>query len=215
MYRPSYIYSGVCYVATAGQTTFALTTTTGNSIEYLKPEHIKVRTSVDDGSTWVGLTLNTDWVFADPPTSIVLNTGVAVDTLVDIHRETPMDDGYIDFQAGSLLTANDLNAFDDWQLFIDQELRDGLDTIENQAIKYLGAIDLTVDQPPAAPEPGDFFINTGAGTVLPAWTGIAGETVTGSEQVIFNGVTDAWEIFKVPSGQQGVNLVKWNSADFY
>ena len=121
---PTYRYSGVCYTATASQAIFALTTSGGSAIGYLEPTHIKVRTSADGGNTWTGLTLNTDWVFADPATSIVLSTGAAVGTLVDIQRQTPMEDDYIDFQAGSLLTANQLNTFDTWQLYIDQELYD-------------------------------------------------------------------------------------------
>jgi len=131
MTAPSYIYSGVCYTATASQTTFALTTTGGKSIGYLKKEHIKVRTSADSGNTWTGLTVDTDYVFGDPATSIVLNTGAAVGTLVDIHRDTPMDDDYIDFQAGSLLTAGQLNEFETWQLYIDQELSDGIKAIDD------------------------------------------------------------------------------------
>ena len=127
---PTYKYSGVCYTATASQTTFALTTSGGKSIGYLKQEHIKVRTSADSGNTWTGLSINTDYVFADPATSIVLNTGATAGTLVDIHRETPMDDDYIDFQAGSLLTAAELNLFDTWQLYIDQELEDGKASID-------------------------------------------------------------------------------------
>ena len=113
-----------CYTATAGQTTFALTTSGGNSIGYLKPEHIQVRTSVDNGGTWTGLSFNSDWVFADPATSIVLNSAAAADQLVDIRRETPMDEDWIVFQVGSLLTAGQLNEFETWQLYIDQELSD-------------------------------------------------------------------------------------------
>ena len=101
---PNYKYSGVCYTATADQKTFALTTSQGESIGYLKQEHIKVRISADSGNTWTGLSIDTDYVFADPATSIVLNTGAAAGTLVDIRRQTPMEDDYIDFQAGSLLT---------------------------------------------------------------------------------------------------------------
>ena len=125
MATPTYEYSGVCYTATAGQTTFALTTSGGNSIGYLKPEHIKVRTSADNGDTWVGLSLDIDYVFADPATSIVLNTGATADTLVDISRVTPMDEDWIVFQTGNLLTAGQLNEFETWQLYIDQELADG------------------------------------------------------------------------------------------
>ena len=136
---PNYKYSGVCYTATVDQTTFALTTSGGQSIGYLKQEHIKVRTSADSGNTWTGLSINTDYVFADPATSIVLNSGAAAGTLVDISRHTPMDDDYIDFQAGSLLTAAELNTFDTWQLYIDQELDDGkagIDgTVPGEAVK--------------------------------------------------------------------------------
>ena len=124
MATPTYEFSGVVYTATADQTTFALTTDTGRSIGYLKFEHIHVRVSTDDGENWVNLVYTDDWVFADPTTSIVLNTPVAAGTLVDIHRTTPMEDDYIDFQKGSLLTAGQLNEFDTWQLYVDQELND-------------------------------------------------------------------------------------------
>ena len=127
MALPTYTYSGVVYTATAGQTTFALTTAGGLSIGYLKQEHIQVRSSVDGGSNWTNLSLNSDYVFADPATSIVLNTGATLGTLYDISRHTPLEDDYIDFQAGSLLTAAQLNEFDTWQLFIDQELKDLVD----------------------------------------------------------------------------------------
>ena len=147
---PNYKYSGVCYTATADQTTYALTTSQGSSIGYLKEEHIQVRTSADGGNTWTGLSINTDYVFADPATSIVLNTGAAAGTLVDISRHTPMDDDYIDFQAGSLLTAAELNLFDTWQLYIDQELDDGkagIDgTVPGEAVKQVtGTAPITVD----------------------------------------------------------------------
>ena len=142
---PEYVYSGVVYTATANQTTFALTTTRGESIGYLKQEHITVAKSADGGDTWFGLVPDTDYVFADPATSIVLNTGAAAGTLVDISRQTPMDDDYIDFQAGSLLTAAELNLFDTWQLYIDQELDDGkagIDgTVPGAAVKQVTGLE--------------------------------------------------------------------------
>lgn len=124
MATPTYEYSGVCYTATADQTTFALTTSGGDSIGYLRSDHIEVRTSDDSGDTWTDLVFDTDWTFADPATSIVLTTGVAADTLVDIRRNTPMDEDWIVFQVGSLLTAGQLNEFETWQLYVDQELSD-------------------------------------------------------------------------------------------
>ena len=142
MAKPSYEYSGVCYVATAGQTTFALTTTGGNAIDYLKPEHIKVRTSDDAGNTWNSLVLDTDWVFADPATSITLNTGATEDSWIDIYRETPVTRDYIEFQDGDLLTAGQLNDFDDWQLFIDQEIADRVGNLTAPDINLVDTDDL-------------------------------------------------------------------------
>ena len=130
MPRPQYNYSGVCYVAAAGQTVFNLTTTGGDAIDYMAPEHIGVRTSTDEGATWVTLNRPADWDFNDPPTSITLTTGVAVDTWVDIRRTTPRTDDQINFNAGNLLTADQLNEFERWQLFIDQEILDQLGNID-------------------------------------------------------------------------------------
>ena len=164
MTTPSYAYSGVCYTATAGQTTFALTTDGGNSIGYLETSHIKVRTSADSGNTWTGLSINTDYVFGDPATSIVLNTGADAGTLVDIHRETPMDDDYIDFQAGSLLTANQLNTFDTWQLYIDQELADLVANLTAPDIDLVNTDDL--------PEGSTNLYYTDARVSLRQWRGL-------------------------------------------
>jgi hypothetical protein len=61
-----------------------------------------------------------------------------------------MEDDYIDFQAGSLLTAGELNTFDTWQLYIDQELDDGKSaidgTVEGEAVKEVtGTVPILVD----------------------------------------------------------------------
>ena len=137
MARPSYEYSGVCYITAADQTTFALTTTGGNAIGYLEGDHIKVRWSDDDGVSWTDLLLSTDWVFDSPPDSITLTSALATGSWLDIHRETPVTDDYIRFNEGSLLTAAQLNEFDTSQLYIDQEIIDsqgnltGSDIVEN------------------------------------------------------------------------------------
>ena len=157
---PEYVYSGVVYTATANQTTFALTTTRGESIGYLKQEHITVAKSADGGDTWFGLVPDTDYVFADPATSVILSSGVDAGTLVELKRNTPIDDDYIDFQAGSLLTAAELNLFDTWQLYIDQELSDQIGDIDGRApgnaVKSVtGAEPITVDNTnPQAPVVG-------------------------------------------------------------
>ena len=126
MSEPTYKYSGVCYTATAGQTTFALTSTDGNAIGYLSPTHIHVRTSTDSGESWDNLVASTDWTFADPATKIVLKKAAAKDEWVDIRRKTPLDKDWVDFQSGSLLTAEQLNQAETFSLYCDQELADGV-----------------------------------------------------------------------------------------
>ena len=130
MALPKYLYSGVSYVATAGQSTFALTTEAGKPINYLSPSHIQVRTSANNGGSWTDLTLGADWLFADPPVSVVITGGVEEGNYVDIRRTTPLDDDFIHFEDGNLLTAEQLNTFDSWQLYIDQEIVDSVVTIE-------------------------------------------------------------------------------------
>ena len=122
----TYEYSGVCYTATSGQTIFALTSTAGNPIGYLSPTHIHVRSSTDSGTTWNILPASTGWTFADPATSIVLTTPATAGEWIDIQRKTPIDTDWVDFQAGSLLTAEQLNEAETFSLYCDQELADGV-----------------------------------------------------------------------------------------
>ena len=64
-------------------------------------------------------------------------------------------------------------------------------------IVYKGTVDLTL-APPASPESGDLYVNVAAGTVNAGWTGIAGDTVVGSERVVYQGL--AWELLPVADG---------------
>lgn len=125
MAPPTYVYSGNCYVATADQTTFSLTSSAGNAIPYLDRSHIKVRTSDDDGGTWISLTSGTEFTFSNPAVSIILTTPVAAGTWVDIQRSTPLGSIYVQFQAGSLLTSEQLNEAERYSLYCDQEIVDG------------------------------------------------------------------------------------------
>lgn len=125
MAPPTYVYSGNCYVATANQTTFPLTSSAGNAIPYLDKSHIKVRTSADEGGTWTSLVNGVDFTFANPATSIILTTPVAAGTWVDVQRQTPLSSIYIQFQAGSLLTSEQLNQAEQYSLYCDQEIADG------------------------------------------------------------------------------------------
>ena len=38
-------------------------------------------------------------------------------TWVRLKRTTPMDDNWVDYQSGNLLTAGQLNEFETWQLY--------------------------------------------------------------------------------------------------
>ena len=143
MAQPTYEYSGVCYTATSGQTIFALTSTDGNPIGYLSPSHIHVRTSADSGETWVSLPVDTAWNFADPATSIVLVTPATAGVWVDIQRKTPIDEDWVDFQAGSLLTAGQLNDAETFSLYCDQEIADSVSGLTPSII----GLDSTDDLP--------------------------------------------------------------------
>jgi hypothetical protein len=121
-----------------------------------------------------------------------------------VQRDTPEDQQLVQWRDGSYIIAKDLNDSDLQWLYGLQELEDKFSQLQSTAIKYLGAIDLTVDPAPAQPASGDFYINTGTGVVLDSWDGIAGDDVIGSEQVVYNGNLNEWQIFVVPASQIGV-----------
>ena len=203
-----YTYSGNVYgTASAGQTTFALTSSAGRNIPYLLPAHIHVSTSVDDQQTWVELARPADWNFDAQGTSVVLASPLPVATELRVQRITPTDEPFVDFQASSLLTAEQLNEGEEFSLYVDQELRDAVAIDLAGALIYKGAVDLTVDSAPLGPVAGWTLYNTGAGVVIqggtPGWDGIVGTTVEGGEQVIFSGTQ--WEI--APERPDGVVVV--------
>ena len=140
-------------------------------------------------------------------TRIKVGTAPASDQKIQIERNTPENQQLVPWSDGSYFIAEDLNTSDLQWLYGLQELEDKFGSLENAALKYYGAVDLTVDQPPSTPRPGDFYINTGAGNVIAGWTGIAGDAISGSEQVVYNGTIDEWQIFETPAGQAGVVLV--------
>ena len=127
---PSFTYSGVVYVGNGSTTEFALTSTAGKAIGYLLPEHISVSTSTDDGATWTTLNTPADYTFSTQGTRVVLGTAPVVDTWLRLLRTTPMDANWVDYQSGNLLTAGQLNEFETWQLYIDQELDDSKASID-------------------------------------------------------------------------------------
>ena len=204
-----YTYSGNVYgTASAGQTTFALTSSAGRNIPYLLPAHIHVSTSVNDQQTWVELARPADWNFDAQGTSVVLASPLPVATELRVQRITPTDEPFVDFQASSLLTAEQLNEGEEFSLYVDQELRDAVAIDLANALIYKGTVDLTADNAPLNPATGWTLYNTGAGVVIqggtPGWDGIVGTTVEGGEQVIFNGAQ--WETAPVrPAGVVVVN----------
>ena len=109
-------FASITYTSASG-TTFALTNSDGNAIEYLRQSDISVTVN------GVLQTLTTDYTFNAAGTSIVLNTAVSGATVV-ITRTTSIVDATVDFTAGSTLTANDLNNSDKQNRFALQEFSD-------------------------------------------------------------------------------------------
>ena len=128
----------------------------------------------------------------------------STDEQLVIARDTPENDQIVKWADGSYIIADDLNTSDLQWLYGLQELEDKFGKLQSTAVKYLGAIDLTADEAPADPAGGDFYINSGTGVVLDSWAGIAGDDVIGSEQVVYNGNLNEWQIFEVPASQIGV-----------
>ena len=203
-----WIYSGNVYDSSpAGTTTFPLVSRAGNTIEYLQRSHIKVYSSVDQGYTFTQLATPTDYSLNVAGTEVVLTTGISQGEFIRVQRETPYLDEYVVFQSSSLLTADQLNTAELFSVYVEQELSDRLSTIENLAFKYYGFIDVTTDKAPAIPTNGTFYINTGSGVCRDTWTGIVGDPVVGSEQVVYDATESKWEILETPSSQVGVRAI--------
>jgi hypothetical protein len=109
-------YASVTYTSASG-TTFALTNSLGNPIEYLRRADVFVYVN------GVLKTLTTDYTFNTAGTAIVLNTAVSGATVL-IQRTTGIDDNVVTYTAGSTLTAADLNNASNQNLYALQEFRD-------------------------------------------------------------------------------------------
>ena len=201
----SYTYSGNIY-DTPGVSQFALTSTAGNPIPYLEKAHIHVATSTNDGQSWTALARPADWDFDGTGTKVDLTSPLAAGTWLRVLRVTPYLNRYTTFQESSLLTSDQLNAGEDFSMYVDQEIRDEVAINSEGAVIYKGNIDLTADNAPLSPVVGWSYFNTGVGLVIqggtPGWDGIVGDPVTGGERVIYNG--SEWELIDTPSGQIGV-----------
>jgi len=109
-------YASITYTSASG-TTFALTNSSGNPIQYLRQADISVTVN------GVLKTLTTDYTFNAAGTAIVLNTAVSGATVV-LSRTTSITDATVSFTAGSTLTAQDLNNSDKQNRFALQEFSD-------------------------------------------------------------------------------------------
>ena len=109
-------FASITYTSASG-TTFALTNSDGNAIEYLRQSDISVTVN---GTLQ---TLTTDYTFNTAGTSIVLNSSVSNATVV-LTRTTSITDATVSFTAGSTLTAQDLNNSDRQNRFALQEFSD-------------------------------------------------------------------------------------------
>ena len=109
-------YASVTYTSASG-TTFALTNSSGNPIQYLRQADIAVTVN------GILKTQGTDYTFNTAGTAIVLGTAVSGATVV-ITRTTSITDASVSFTAGSTLTAQDLNNSDKQNRFALQEFSD-------------------------------------------------------------------------------------------
>jgi len=109
-------FASITYTSASG-TTFALTNSDGNAIEYLRQSDISVTVN---GTLQ---TITTDYTFNAAGTSIVLNSAVSGATVV-LTRTTSITDATVSFTAGSTLTAQDLNNSDRQNRFALQEFSD-------------------------------------------------------------------------------------------
>ena len=190
------------------QTEFTVT------FKYIQRDHVTVKRRVKADGKETTLTViasgtpTGDQYIWKSDTEIKVGTAPTTAEQCVVERDTPENLQLVQWKDGSYIVAEDLNTSDKQWLYNIQELEDQFSTLQTTAIKYKGAIDLTTDPAPSSPVGGDFFINTGSGTVVSSWTGIAGDAVVGSEQVVYDSAAGEWDIFKVPSSQQGVIEVK-------
>lgn len=155
----TYTYSGNIYeTAEAGTTIFALTSSAGNSIDYLQRAHIHVYISDDDGDTWQEKSRPGEWDFDPTGTSIVLTTGITAGQYVRVLRITPILYRFVDFANGSLLTAGQLDQAEDFSRYVDQEQTDWLQRITGNfsgpgdLVTLNGLGDVSLTDPVQAPQ---------------------------------------------------------------
>ena len=150
MTKETFTYSGNVYEPAAGTTTFALTSTDGNAIEYLQKSHIYVYKSTDSGKTYTTLSRPADWDFDGKGTSVVLTSGTTAGDWIKVQRITPYKGKYTTFASSSLLTSDQLNTGEDFSVYVDQEIYDQVGeldgVVKGEAVKVVtGTAPVQVD----------------------------------------------------------------------
>ncbi len=64
--------------------------------------------------------------------------------------------------------------------------------LDLSGLEFQQTVDLTTDTAPASPTTGDLYINTTNGTADASWTGIAGQTVSELQAVVWSGSSSQW-----------------------
>ena len=180
------------------------------TFKYIERDHVTVSRVVTATQTATKLTViktgtpTGDQFVWETDDKIKVGTAPSAAEELVIVRDTPENDQIVKWADGSYIIAEDLNTADKQFLYGIQELEDKVGSVQNTALKFLGVIDLTTDQPTTKPVNGNLYINSGKGSVVAGWAGIAGDAVVGGEQVVYNGALLEWQIGSTPSSQVGV-----------
>ncbi|MGB0824978.1 MAG: phage tail fiber protein, partial [Synechococcus sp.] len=148
-------YATDTFAGDGSQEEFTLT------FKYISRDHVEVfRVENADGAETklnvitTGNPTGDEYIWESDSKIKVGTAPTAVQTL-KIQRDTPENQQIVQWSDGSYLIAEDLNDSDLQWLYNIQELEDRFASLDSEAIKYRGTIDLTVDAAPASPQNGD------------------------------------------------------------
>lgn len=87
--------------------------------------------------------------------------------------------------------------------FVDSDYVSSRVTLDG-AILFAGNYDLTADSAPTDPLHGNMIVNSGTGTTVASWTGIAGDSVDPGDQAFWDSNASSWSL----AGNTGEGLVR-------